>query len=954
VALLLIILPVVIASAYDWPQFGYNAQHNANDTQESIISKSNVTSLQKLFQVALPAGADGSPAYLDNVTTPSGVKDVVFVTTSFGHIVALDAHTGTQLWIHQNGPGSCKINNGTTTCYTTSSAVVDPNRQYVYSYGLEGYVHKYQVGDGTEITTGGWPELATRKAFDEKGSSALTVATAKSGQSYLYVSHGGYPGDNGDYQGHLTTINLSTGAQHVFNATCSDQIDVHFYETPATPDCSEVQTAIWPRPSVVYSADTDKIYTATGNGTYNPTTFAWGDTVLALNPDGTGSGNGNPIDSYTPINYQALQNGDTDIGSTNPAILPVFNGRHLAVQSGKDAKLRLIDLDNLSGQGGPGHTGGEVNTIINVPQGGEVLTQPAVWTDTTNNKIWVFVTNGNGVSGLQLITDSSNKPALTPVWQKTGGGSSPIVANGILYYAATGNLRALDPLTGTQLWNSTIIGNIHWSSPIVANGIVYVTDGGSNSNTGKLTAFSPGGTVPTTPPATTTTPTTTVTPPTAFSYNLPLLANGANGFTTFISVQNPQSTATVVTIQYYASDGTPIASDANGAIAPRSIWNPAQKFSTGQIGAAVLKSSQAVNIIVAEATQYGGSAYTASASNVSSLVSPLALNGAFGFTSQLNVFNPNAGAATVKVQFYGSDGTLQSAATQNFSLAGYAQKTIDEAAIGLPAGFNGWAQINGNGTNLAAQTLEQNPATRFVAISNAIAPTSGSLYATAVFNGAFGNFITGANLVNTSSAPVTATITYYNAAGTATAAPAFVIAPYAVQSIYHAATTGNGLPSGGLPAGFAGSAIVRVQGGPLVMAVNQDGGTTATGSRESGVYLAASVGRSTVGLPVMSNGFIGYYTGSTIVNSSSSPVTISLQYYDSTGVAVGAARSYTIAPYGSQFNFQGGDTPALPSGFYGTAVATITSGPANSLLSTVNALSSQFFYTYVEPVDASS
>ena len=49
------------------------------------------------------------------------------------------------------------------------------------------------------------------------------------------------------------------------------------------------------------------------------------------------------------------------------------------MQGGKDAKLRLLNLDDLSGQGGPGHTGGEIGPLVDVPQGGQVLTAPAVW-----------------------------------------------------------------------------------------------------------------------------------------------------------------------------------------------------------------------------------------------------------------------------------------------------------------------------------------------------------------------------------------------------------------------------------------------------------------------------------------------------------------------------------------------------------------------------------------------
>ncbi len=484
------------APAYDWPQMNGDPQHSGNNTQETIVGSGNVATLQFLFQATLPSIADGAPAYLSAVSTPMGLRDLLFVATKAGHIIALDAHSGAQIWSHQYPAGSCRINNGSSACYTTSSPAIDPNRQHVYGYGLDGYLHKYQVGDGTEIVTGGWPELTTLKDFDEKGSSAVAIATASNGSSYVYMTNGGYPGDNGDYQGHVTATNLADGTQHVFNTVCSDQA-VHFVETPGTPDCAFVQTAIWARVGIVYDSVTDRIYMATGNGLFDANTggHEWGDSVFSLNPDATGSG-GNPLDSYTPTNYQQLQNTDTDLGSTAPAILPApgFSGR-LAVQSGKDAKLRLINFSNLSGMGGPGHVGGELQ-LLNVPQGGVVLSALAVWVNPSDSSTWVFVGNGSGISGLKL-TVTGGVPSLAMQWMNTQGGFSPLVANNVVYYAGNGFIRALNPTTGALLWSDTTkVGSIHWESPIVANGIVYLTDESSHLTAWELgptvTAVTPG------------------------------------------------------------------------------------------------------------------------------------------------------------------------------------------------------------------------------------------------------------------------------------------------------------------------------------------------------------------------------------------------------------------------------------------------------------------------------
>src|SRR5947209_902685 len=61
-------------------------------------------------------------------------------------------------------------------------------------------------------------------------------------------------------------------------------------------------------------------------------------------------------------------------------------------------------------------------------------TQPAVWVNRADGTTWVFVANGKGISGLRLGVDSSGIPSLRVMWTSATGGTSPLVANGVLYY----------------------------------------------------------------------------------------------------------------------------------------------------------------------------------------------------------------------------------------------------------------------------------------------------------------------------------------------------------------------------------------------------------------------------------------------------------------------------------------------------------------------------------------
>ena len=67
----------------------------------------------------------------------------------------------------------------------------------------------------------------------------------------------------------------------------------------------------------------------------------------------------------------------------------------------------------------------------------------------------------------------------------TDGGTTPIVANGVLFVASPHNIVALKPTTGDVLWRDTTIGDIHWQSPIVVNGTLFIADNG-----GYMSAYS--------------------------------------------------------------------------------------------------------------------------------------------------------------------------------------------------------------------------------------------------------------------------------------------------------------------------------------------------------------------------------------------------------------------------------------------------------------------------------
>ncbi|MGZ3640612.1 MAG: outer membrane protein assembly factor BamB family protein, partial [Ktedonobacterales bacterium] len=320
----------------DWVRFGFDASRSGVNASERELTPGNVGQLHRLWQVQLPGVADSSPILLHGLALPDGsTRDVLYVTTRDGRLLAVDAASGATLWSHQtSGP---KI--------THSSPVADPSRQYVYAYGLDGSLHKYRSTDGLETSGGGWPVRITLMRETEKESSALNIANGS-----IYVTTSGYIGDAPPYQGHVVAVRLGDASTHVWNSLCSD-----LPRLLTASDCQAQQSGIWARGGAVIDPVTGNIFVTTGNGPYDADRGGhnWGDSIVELSGDGS-----RVLDSYTPATYQRLNDADQDLGSVAPGPLQAGTGSktpHLLVQGGKDGILRLLNRDNLSGAGGPGH-----------------------------------------------------------------------------------------------------------------------------------------------------------------------------------------------------------------------------------------------------------------------------------------------------------------------------------------------------------------------------------------------------------------------------------------------------------------------------------------------------------------------------------------------------------------------------------------------------------------------
>jgi len=250
--------------------------------------------------------------------------------------------------------------------------------------------------------------------------------------------------------------------------------------------------AIWMAGAAPAADANGNIYTILGNGDFD----------TALNAQGFPSNGdcGNCfaklsstapltlLDYFTPLNTVSESDSDTDFGSGGPLLLPDLvdgsgNTRHLAVGSGKDANIYVVDRDNM------GKFNGNADNIYQLITGqlaGGEYAKPSYFNGTVyygavNDAIKAFP-----VTTARLATTPSSVSSHTFPYP----GANPTISasgttNGIVWVVENTSPAVLHAYDATNLANELYnsnqapngrdqFSNNKFITPMVANGKVYV------------------------------------------------------------------------------------------------------------------------------------------------------------------------------------------------------------------------------------------------------------------------------------------------------------------------------------------------------------------------------------------------------------------------------------------------------------------------------------------------
>jgi outer membrane protein assembly factor BamB len=499
-----------IASAPDVTTYHYDIARDGLNSQETILSQSNVNSTQfgKIGFDAVDGKVDAEPLYLANLTINGQPHNVLYIATEHGTVYAFDADTGVQLWT-TSVLGNAETTSDDHNCSQitpeigiTATPVIDrkqgPNGT-LFTVGMSkdatgAYHHRLHALDittGKEITGSPTEITATYPGTgdnSQNGNVVFDPAQYAERAALLLLNGNIYMG----WTSHCD-IGLYTGWVMAYSESTLQQTQL----LNLTPNGHE--GSIWMSGGGIAADSQGNIYLLDANGTFDtaldangfPTKGDYGNAMVKLSTIGKLA----VADYFDMYNTESESNADLDLGSGGALLLPDqtdANGivHHLIVGAGKDKNIYLADRDNL-GKFNPATDPMDSNIYqqLTGAMAGLVYSTPAYF-----NGVLYYAADGDTLKAFPLI---NAQLALTPSSQTTikfpHPGPTPSISangtqNGIVWalessLSSPGVLHAYDPANlAHEFYNSNQAANARDSfgngnkfiTPMIVNGKVYV------------------------------------------------------------------------------------------------------------------------------------------------------------------------------------------------------------------------------------------------------------------------------------------------------------------------------------------------------------------------------------------------------------------------------------------------------------------------------------------------
>lgn len=464
-----------------------NNARTGTNLAEAALSPKTVS--KQTFGLAFSRAVEGyiygQPLIVPKLAIGGKTRDAVFVATEHDDAYAFDAEdpaAAAPLWHVTFGPSipSTDLDADQGTPYrdiipelgVTSTPVIDLARKAIYIFAQTkengaylNKLHALDIATGAELANSP-VEIAVSAPGTGAGSQNGVVTIPPKfvlqrpalavDRGVLWVVGGGH-GDFGPYHGWVLAF---------------DQATMKLLGTYlTTPD--GWAGGIWQAGNGPAIDEDGNVYFESANGTgWDPTTNPPNLPEAFLKVALSGGGAGlSLVNWFSPYDHQALDDGDSDLGSTGPILIP---GTKLLVGGGKTGKVYVLERGNM----GHNRTTDDSQILQSFQAvNGQLFAAPVYWNGPTGKRMYVLAAV-NPVRAFRLIGNMFDPtPYMTSAWvppDGVPGGALSLTANGSVpgtailwaltqadsnqggYVTGSAALHAFDADDlGRELWSST-------------------------------------------------------------------------------------------------------------------------------------------------------------------------------------------------------------------------------------------------------------------------------------------------------------------------------------------------------------------------------------------------------------------------------------------------------------------------------------------------------------------